>query len=354
MSRILLAVLALASLAAAAQDSPAPLTGPTLRTMEDAVQKGDLKKITSVVVLRHGQPVYEKYFDGDASTLRNTRSATKSVTDILAGIAIDHKLLSGVDARVFSFFPDKRPFANPDPRKEKITVEDFLTMSSILECNDWNDYSRGNEERMYPVEDWVKFALDLPVRGFSSYNPKPEDSPYGRSFSYCTAGAGALGALLQRATRSPLQDFAQQNLFAPLGIEKVKWVVSPAGIAFTGGGLELTSRDLAKLAQLYLNGGTWNGNRVVSQTWVEASTRPHARIDDHTEYGYLWWLRTFHAAGGKDHAAFYMTGNGGNKVMVFPDLDAVVVITSTNYGTRGMHEQTDHMLTDYILPALEQ
>jgi CubicO group peptidase (beta-lactamase class C family) len=207
---------------------------------------------------------------------------------------------------------------------------------------------------MYPVEDWVKFVLDLPVRGFSSYNPKPEDSPYGRSFSYCTGGVGTLGALLQRATRTPLQDFAQQNLFAPLGIEKVKWVVSPTGIAFTGGGLELTSRDLGKLGQLYRNGGTWNGRRIVAQSWVETSTRPHARIDDHTEYGYLWWLRAFRAAGGKDHAAYYMTGNGGNKVMVFPDLDAVVVITSTNYGTRGMHEQTDRMLTDYILPALEQ
>ena len=352
MSRILLAVLAFA-LSAAAQDAPT-LSGPTLRTMEDAVQKGELKKIGSVVVLRHGQPVYEKYFDGDASILRNTRSATKSVTDILVGIALDRKLLHGVDAPVFSFFPDKRPFANPDPRKEKITVEDFLTMSSILECDDWNDFSRGNEERMYLVEDWVKFVLDLPVRGFSSFHPAPAASPYGRSFSYCTGGAVTLGALLQRATRTPTPDFAQQDLFAPLGIETVKWQFSPTGIAGTGGGLELTSRDLAKLAQLYLNGGTWNGRRVVAQSWVEASTRPHARIDDHTEYGYLWWLRTFHAAGGKDHAAFYMTGNGGNKVMAFPDLDAVVVITSTNYSTRGMHEQTDRMVTDYILPALEQ
>lgn len=351
---LLVAVVLAMCLGAAAQESPGPLRGPSLQTMEDAVQKGELKKITSVVVLRHGQMVYERYFDGDASTLRNTRSATKSITGMLVGIAIDRKLISGVDARVFSFFPDKQPFASPDPRKLKITVEDFLTMSSILECDDWNDFSRGNEERIYLVEDWVKFVLDLPVRGFSSFHPAPATLPYGRSFSYCTGGAVTLGAVLERATHLPTQDFAQQNLLTSLGIEKLKWQFSPTGLAMTGGGLELTSRDLAKLAQLYLNGGVWNGRRLVPRSWVEASIRPHARIDEHTEYGYFWWLKSFRAAGGKDHAAYYMSGNGGNKVAVFPDLDAVVVITSTNYSTRGMHEQTDRMLTDYILPALER
>src|SRR6185369_6855217 len=147
-----------------------------------AVENGDFVKMTGILVARHGKLAYEKYFGGaDAATFLDTRSATKTVTGMLAGIAIDKHLLSGVDARILDFFPKIR-FDNPDPRKDAITVEDFLTMSSLLECDDWNDYSRGNEERMYVMEDWVKFTLDLPIKGFAPGAPKPYESPYGRSF----------------------------------------------------------------------------------------------------------------------------------------------------------------------------
>jgi CubicO group peptidase (beta-lactamase class C family) len=107
------------------------------------------------------------------------------------------------------------------------------------------------------------------------------------------------------------------------------------------------------LGQLYANGGVWNGTRVVSERWVETSTQPHVRVDDETEYGYLWWLRRF-KSGGKTFAAYLMQGNGGNKVAVFPQLGLVVVITSTNYNTRGMHEQTDRLLSEHILASVEQ
>jgi len=243
-----------------------------------------------------------------------------------------------------SFFSDKRPFANPDPRKEAITVEDFLTMSSALECNDWNDESRGNEERMYVEKDWVKFTLDLPVR-------TPPDAKEGRSFSYCTAGVGTLGGVVERATKMPLADFAKKALFAPLGISNATFRYSPVGLAFTGGGLELRSRDLLKLAQLYLDGGTWNGARVVSESWVKRSLMPHARIDDKTEYGYLWWLRSF-SANGKTWPVFFMSGNGGNKVVVVPDLRLVAVLSSVNYNAKGMHVVTDRLLQDHVLAAV--
>lgn len=329
------------------------LSEAKLRAMSSAVRTDEFKKIGSILVARHGKLVYEDYVDGDAGTLRDTRSATKSITDILVGLAIQEHKLSGVDAKVFSLLPERaRRVQNPDPRKSAMTVEDLLTMSSPLECDDWNDASRGNEERMYVVEDWAQFILDLPIRGRMHLGESVEPPAYGRYFSYCTGGVFVLSEVLQKTTGARTDHYAQDRLFTPLGIRNVQWVYSPLNIPQTGGGLRLSSRDLLKIAQLYLSGGHWRGREIVSEAWVQSSTRPHARIDETTDYGYLWWLKSF-KSGDKSYPAFLMTGNGGNKVVAIPQLDLVAVITSTNFNTRGMHEQTDKILTDYILTSVE-
>jgi CubicO group peptidase (beta-lactamase class C family) len=329
------------------------LSAARLAAMDKAIRAGEFQKITSVLIARHGKLAYEAYFDdAGAAGFRNTRSATKTITGMLVGIAIDKGLLAGVDAPVLRFFADKLPVQNPDTRKNQITLEDFLTMSSMLECNDSNQFSRGHEERMYLVEDWVKFTLDLPIKGFPAWLTKPKDSPHGRSYSYCTAGVVTLGAVLERATKMSVPEFAGKNLFDPLGIQKAQWQFTPSGSAMTGGGLGLQSRDLLKLAQLYANGGTWNGQRIISERWVKASIEPHARIDDETEYGYLWWLRGF-KSGGKTFAAYYMTGNGGSKIAVFPELELVVVITSANFGLKEAHPLSERLLSEYVLGSVE-
>ena len=330
------------------------LSDARLRSLDAAIRSGEFKKIGSVLIARHGKLAYEGYFDGDAGTLRNTRSATKSITDVLIGIAIDEHKLSGVDAKILTLLPERaRKIQNPDPRKAAITVEDFLTMSSPLECDDWNDASRGNEERMYVVEDWAQFILDLPIRGRMHVGEQVEAPPHGRYFSYCTGGVFTLSEVLEKATGMRTDRYAREMLFRPLGITNVEWVYSPMNVPQTGGGLQLTSRDLLKIAQLYLDGGEWQGKRIVSEAWVRSSTQPHARIDEATEYGYLWWLKSF-KSGEKSYPAFFMTGNGGNKVVAIPALDMAVVITSTNYNTHGMHEQTDKILTDYVLAAIKR
>ncbi len=117
-------------------------------------------------------------------------------------------------------------------------------------------------------------------------------------------------------------------------------------------GLRLSTRDLLKIVQLYLDGGRWRGAPIVAADWVRASTTAQARIDADTEYGYLWWLKRFGRAEPKP-AAFFMSGNGGNKVVGVPALGLAVAITSTNYSTRGMHQQTDKILTDYVLAAVQ-
>ena len=334
--------------------SEAGLSEARLHALEAAIRSGEFKRIDSVLVARHGKLAYEGYFAGDAATLRDTRSATKSITDALIGIAIDEHKLSGVDAKILGLLPERaRKLQNPDARKSAITVEDFLTMSSPLECDDWNDASRGNEERMYVVEDWAQFILDLPIRGHMHVGEQVEAPPYGRYFSYCTGGVFTLSEVIEKATGERTDRYAREKLFEPLGITDTEWVYSPLNTPQTGGGLRLSGRDLLTVAQLYLDGGTWRGKRIVSESWVRASTKPHARIDDATEYGYLWWLKSF-KSGDKSYPAFFMSGNGGNKVVVIPSLDMAVVITSTNYNTHGMHEQTEKILTDYVLAAIEK
>lgn len=354
--------LAFASPSIVAQDQPTwptaspssvGMSGRSLADMDSAIWRGEFQRVTSVLVARHGRLVHEMYYDERPTELRNTRSATKTVTGMLIGIAIEQGLISAADAAVFPFFQDKLPVENPDPRKERITIEDLLTMSSCLECDDNNSFSRGNEERMYLLEDWIGFALDLPVKGYPAWVTKPEDSPYGRSFSYCTAGVVALGGVLERATKMRADRYAETHLFGPLGIKQTTWQFTPLGGAMTGGGLGLRSRDLLSLAQIYLDGGLWNGIRIVPEAWVKLSTTPKVQVSDDTAYGYLWWLRTFRR-GERTHSAYYMSGNGGNKVMVFPALGMTVVITTTNYNVRGAHELTDRLVTEYILSGIIQ
>jgi CubicO group peptidase (beta-lactamase class C family) len=327
------------------------VAGASLEDITAAVGSGAYQQITSVIVARDDRVLYEHYFDAEgAEALRNTRSATKTVTGMLVGAAIDRGLLR-VDAPVMPFFKDRWPVANPDPRKDRITVEDFLTMSSLLECDDENEFSRGNEERMYLVEDWVKFTLDLPIKGFPGWQEKPEQSAYGRAWSYCTAGATTLGPLLERATKQSVPDFAQAVLFKPLGIDKVGWQFQPLGSAMTGGGLGLRSRDLLKLGQLYGNAGRWQGRQVISEAWVRQSVSPHANARADTDYGYLWWLQTFQVNGQKI-PTYGMYGTGGNKVYVLPEQHVVVVVTTTNYRVAGAGTLTDKLFTTVIVPGV--
>ena len=320
--------------------------------METAIRSGTFKKVGSVLIARHGKLIYEAYFDGDADTLRDTRSATKSITSALVGLAISEGSLASTEVRILDVLPGRaQRIQNADPRKSAISVEDFLTMSSPLECDDWNDASRGNEERMYLVEDWSQFVLDLPIRGRSHLGNEVEAPPFGRFFSYCTGGVFVLSEVIENTTRIRADRYAQARLFGPLGIRNVTWVYSPTNTPQTGGGLRLTSRDLLKIVQVYLDGGKWHGTQVLDEAWVRTSTQAHAQIDDHTKYGYLWWLKSF-ASRAKSYPAFYMSGNGGNKAVGVPSLDIAVVITSTNYNTHGMHEQTEQLLTDYILDAV--
>lgn len=327
---------------------------PDFTALTEAVEAEDYGRITSVLISRDGEMLYERYFDSaGAEARRNTRSATKTITGMLAGAAIADGHLSGVAQPILEVLERDRPPLHPDPRKAEITVEDLLTMSSLLECNDENSFSRGNEERMYLIEDWVGFYLDLPIQGFPAWMPKPEDSPYGRSFRYCTAGVTTLGQVIEDAVGEPLEAYAARRLFAPLGIEGPEWQFSPLGLAQGGGGLGLTSRDLMKLGQLYLDGGRAGDEQLIPTEWVERSWAPGAVVDAEAgiEYGYLWWRMPFPVGEGVWQARA-MNGAGGNTVQVVPEFGVVAVVTTENFDVRQPHRITMRLLVEQIYGPL--
>ncbi len=325
----------------------------TIEKMDSLITSNEFKKISSVVIAHNGKIIFENYYnDNDSETKHNTRSCTKTITGALIGTLLQNGLLKSISQNA-SAFSKVKEIQNPDTRKNAITIEDLLTMSSILECNDWEQYSRGKEDRMYIIEDWVKFYWDLPIRGFPEWIKKPKDSKYGRSFSYCTAGVVVLGDIIHNISGS-LEKYADKALFSKLGITDYHWQMTPTGIPMTGGGLGLKSRDLLKIGQLYLNNGIWNDEQIISKEFVEESTKPKAEMTmfDY-EYGYLWWLSKF----GKEvkEKAYFMSGSGGNKIAVFPKLDLVVVLTSTYFnGGIDSFDQTTKILDEYIVPEIKK
>jgi CubicO group peptidase (beta-lactamase class C family) len=345
-------ILLLALLSAACGSGAAARSG--FDGIAPAIERGEAPQTTSVLVERGDHIVYEHYFNGaTATTLHDTRSATKSLTALSVGIAIDRHVLPGLDAPAFAYLPS----TGASPLRDAITIEDLLTMSSALDCDDAVGPSRGgtqpatpgspgNEDNMYPQQSWLAWALTIPVR--ADYQ---RDATGRGPWHYCTAGVFLLGQILQRAAKQPVDQFMAANLFAPLGITAWEFPRSPTGEVMTGGGLKLSTRDLATLAKLVRDGGKAGGKQVVPSAFVRAATIVHRAALPDQDYGYLFWHRVYKTSCGSQEG-WFMSGNGGNAVVVLPALDAVVVITRTLYNTPGMHPQTVKLIEDHILPTL--
>jgi CubicO group peptidase (beta-lactamase class C family) len=295
--------------------------------------------LASMLVLRHGQPVLEQYWNGyDADTLHDLRSATKSLTSLLVGIALDQKILSGVDEPIRTRLAPLYPGA---PVLERgLLLEDLLTMRSGLACDDWDSSSPGNEQNMYQSTDWVQFYLNLPSR----YQA-------GIDTHYCTGNPVVLGRIVSLAAGTDLPSFAQANLFGPMGIAHAVWNRYDDGRQTDSGGhLRLRPRDLAKIGLLVLGGGKWNGQQLVSSDWIARSTTQVTSFDASPRdgYAYLWWrsVEPF-----RNVEMFYANGNGGQYLFVVPQADLVVVFTGENYDSQKQ-DLPFSLLDQFILPAL--
>jgi CubicO group peptidase (beta-lactamase class C family) len=326
----------------------------SLDNLAEKINGNEFKQMTSVVVSHKNKIIYEQYFNNaNAGSQHNMRSASKSLTSLAIGYAIEDGLIEGLNQPVVHYFKDKMPLKNTDPRKLKITIKDLLTMSSVLECDDWNSASRGNEERMYLIEDWSKFILDLPVRGIPPWKTTPEKSKYGRAYSYCTGGVQVLAEIIEKVTKSKMSDYLQSKLFNPLGIKKPEFSYTPLGHTNGGGGAKLTSRDWIKIGNLILNDGVIDTKQIINKNWIKESLIRRAVADENrnVDYGYLWWINNF-KVNDKAITAYAAAGNGGNYLFMIPELNASVVITSKAYNTNYMHQQSQKILTDYVIPKL--
>jgi len=302
----------------------------------------DAPDIHGLLVARHGKLVLEEYFHGySREDLHGTRSASKSVTTTLVGIATHESLLE-LDAPVYAtMFGGALP-AGLDPRAARMTLAHLITMTPGLACDDSDPDSPGGEDRMQNQEeqpDWLRYTLELPM----THEP-------GTHATYCSASQNLAGGVLSVISGEWLPDFYRDHFARRVGSGRYAMNLSPTGEGYGGGGLYILPRDFLKLGQLYLNDGTWKSARLLDPGWAEVATTARHMIRDEG-YGYGWWVFSYPYEG-RQVKAFYAGGNGGQYVIVVPELDLDVVIFGGNYNQRVMHVSKYEFVRDYVVSAV--
>jgi CubicO group peptidase (beta-lactamase class C family) len=321
--------------------------------------------VHSIVVVKDGKLVFEEYFPGQdldlsnlgngvayvtrnfaRDTLHSAASVSKSVTSILLGIALADGLVRSTDEAMFSFFRDYDNLSSPV--KSQITVQHMLTMTTGLPWNEAFPYDdpRNDLAAMLASDDPIAYVLS-----------KSTVATPGDRFIYNSGTANLVGEIVHRATGMTLGDFAAQRLFTPLGIDAYAWYPFPNAPETTvaSSTLFLRPRDMAKIGQLYLDGGVWNGTRVVPTDWVTQSTRAAVNVEAsetpvpslNPRYGFLWWLGTFSTG---PTETYFAAGWGGQFIFVFPDPRMVVVFTAGGFKGRS-YDALLQIVNQYILPA---
>jgi CubicO group peptidase (beta-lactamase class C family) len=313
-----------------------------------------------VVIVRQGKLVFEQYFPGydepwgmgegrrydfDATIKHDMRSVSKSVISLLVGIAIDRELIKSADEPVVKFFPDYA--AVKTAGWDQITLRHLLTMSSGIRWDEnraWKD-PENDEPHLGSEADPFRYVLSKPVAA-------PPDSVW----TYNGGGTDLLGNVIERVSGKSLQEFAREVLFAPLGISDWEWMKYRNEHVAAAAGLRLRPRDAAKIGQLVLNRGNWAGQQIVSAKWIEQSVTPRFQAIGYFGglfyYGQQWWMgRTL--SGDRDVKWIAGVGLGGQRVVIVPDLDLVVVTTSGLYGSGRQGQAALDILANSIIPSVK-
>ncbi len=298
-----------------------------------------------IAIARHGKLVLEEYFHGEhRDKPHDLRSAGKSLTSTLVGAAIKAGLPVKVSDSVYQVMNGGQLPQSLESRKRAMKLEHLLTMSSGLDCDDEDESSPGNEDKMLDLEgkpDFYKFTMNLKM----VRNP-------GEKAAYCSGGANLAGGVLARTTGRSLLDLMDDLIAKPLQIKEYYMPLSPTGEAYSGGGVRLRLRDFAKLAQLYLNGGKWNGHEVLTSEWCKQATSPLYKFSETSKagYGYLWWVYDYPYQG-RTVRAFFASGLGFQHAIAIPELDLVIGFYAGNYSDDlPLHKD---YVPNWILPAVQ-
>jgi CubicO group peptidase (beta-lactamase class C family) len=279
--------------------------------------------IHSLLIVRNGRLVTEAYFHPyDGRAPHDIASVTKPVTTTLIGLAIRQGKIAGVDEPMLSVFRDQS-IASVDERKQAVRIEHLLTMSSGLGCK-----AQAGEPTLWEMlsaPDNIRFMLDLPMT----------DQP-GARYVYCSGGMHLLSGAITRRTGRDAESFAKKYLFSPLGIRQWIWPRDPQRVSHGFGNLHLLPRDMARLGQLFLEGGRWNGREVLPADWIVAATRPRMKTGGPgtSDYGYGWRIPT-----NGSPVSFEASGRGGQQISILKDLKTVIVITGGGFSSAELMKQ---------------
>lgn len=320
-----------------------PIKNLIQNVIEAPVDSVHAPYVHGFLIARRGKLVLEEYFHGfHRDKPHDTRSASKSLTSVLIGAAIQKGAPLKASSSVYDVIYGKNHPPDIDPLKRKMTVEHLLTMSPGLDCDDSDPKSRGNEDKMQEQEenrDWYNYTLTLPMV-----------SAPGKKTAYCSASPNLAGAVLSAATARSLPDLFDELIAQPLQIKRYHLDLQPTGEPYMGGGIYWMPRDFMKLGQLLLNDGVWNGQRILAKEWVRRSIAPLVEMGK-KHYGYLWWLIDYPYQN-RTVRAFFAGGNGGQVVMGIPELDLVLAFYAGNYSDPVLFKIQEEYVPQYILPAV--
>ena len=305
----------------------------------------DALQIHGVLIARHGKLVLEEYFHGEHRDKPHmTRSAAKSVTAVLVGAVIQAGAPLKLSSPVYEVMNGGRFPPELEPQKRAMTLEHLLTMSSGYFCDDNNDDAPGNEETMWDQTDepdFYRYTMKVPMT-----------TPPGENAVYCSASPNLAVGVVGRVTGEfPIYSF-DRLIAGPMKIGNYAWPLDPAGNAYGGGGAQFLPRDFMKFGQLMLNGGTWEGHRILGRDFATHATA-HLYHLANIYYGYNWWSEDFPYKN-RSVRAFTALGAGGQVVTVVPELDLVVAFYAGNYNSRSQRDLGHNYVPRYLLPAVRE